>query len=233
MNFPHIQTVVMARHEPACRELSIWLSAMGLDWRYGSPEFGVDVARNQNVWRFLRDDVPRGKTHLLMIDADMVPVRETEEILYAAGDVVYCGYADRDGTRGHYGDGDFGAGCFRASAHAMRRIGQPWFVTSFDDHRRCRAGCECYHFRQRAINAGVEPKMVGVIGHAQRCILLPAPDSRHGWQLMWPSQFAIQDGSNDVRRMLAKNHPLQPGGPGVEPGGATGANGGGRPADPH
>ena len=70
---PEIQAVVMSAGQPACRALGQWLGQHGLAWRYGSQDYGIDAARNQNVRRFLADDVPRGKTFLLMIDHDMVP----------------------------------------------------------------------------------------------------------------------------------------------------------------
>lgn len=179
----NIQTIVMSRGEPPCRPLALWLSEHFLDWRYGSQDYGIDHARNQNIRRFLREDVPRGKTHLLSIDSDMVPVGDTAEILIAQGELVYCGYVDRWGSRGHVGQGDFGAACFRASAELLARMPDPWFQMRYRDGRR--VSCECSYFHQMAQQAGAESRQVGIIGHQQTCVLVPAA-TESGWSLQWP-----------------------------------------------
>lgn len=179
--------VVMSGGGPPARELALWLSRIGCPWRFGSAEYGIDVARNQNVRRFLREDVPAGKLHLLMIDDDMVPVEATRPILDEPGDLLYCGYAGRSGSRGHYGQDDFGEGCFRASAGLLGKMADPWFATTYYQGRR--VACEGLHFQRHARAAGVHPRMVGIVGHAQRCILLPA-ESKLGWQLAWPFDLA-------------------------------------------
>lgn len=177
------QTVLMARGTPPCKPLAIWLSKNCPGWRYGSEDYGIDHARNQNVRRFLREDVPQGKTHLLMIDADMVPVASTMAILHEPGDLLFCGHVGQHGSRGHLGNDDFGAACFRASAELLAKMPDPWFKMVYQDG--CRTICECRWFQRLAFQAGVNSKQVGVIGHQQTCILLPA-DNELGWGLAWP-----------------------------------------------
>ncbi len=183
-----IQVVVMSAGQPASRALGIWLSRHRLDWRYGSQDYGIDAARNQNVTRFLLEDLQRGKTHLLMIDHDMVPVSQTDPILTAAAeiDLAYCGYADRFGSPGHYGDGNLGAACFRVSAGLLTRMRRPWFQSGYLDGQRI--ACECGYFRLLAARCGVGSVMVGVIGHEQRCVLLPGARGA-GFTLHWPPEF--------------------------------------------
>jgi hypothetical protein len=184
-----IQAVVMSAGAPASRALGQWLSLQGLAWRYGSRDYGLDHARNQNVRRFLADDA--GKDWLLLIDHDMVPTDGTAEILAAPWDLCYCGYADRFGTRGHYGDGNFGAGCCRLSRKLLYAMRDPWFKTTYRDG--CRTACECLHFRYAAAEAGYSSHMTGVIGHEQRCVILPDPDSAGGFALHWPPEYEDRD----------------------------------------
>ncbi|MEI8374804.1 MAG: hypothetical protein WCJ35_18425 [Planctomycetota bacterium] len=179
----NIQTIIMSRGEPPCRPLALWLSENFLDWRYGSQDYGIDHARNQNIRRFLREDVSAGKTHLLSIDADMVPVESTAEILTEPGELLYCGYVDRFGSRGHIGQGDFGAACFRASAELLARMGDQWFEMGY--HNGKRIACECSYFHNIAQQAGGRSRQVGVIGHQQTCVLVPA-ETETGWILQWP-----------------------------------------------
>jgi hypothetical protein len=177
-----IQTVVISGGPPACKPLGLWLSRHCPGWRYGSGEYGYNVARNQSITRFLREDVPAGKAHLLMFDHDMVPLPETEAILTEPGDMLYCGFAGKHGSRGHYGPGDFGFACSRLSADLLTKIAYPWSVDTIREGRRVQ--CECSFFRQRAAAIAVEPRMVGIVGHEQTCILLP--DSKRGWKIKWP-----------------------------------------------
>ena len=183
---PEIQVVVMSAGQPACRALGQWLGRQGLAWRYGSQDYGIDNARNQNVRRFLAEDVPQGKAFLLMIDHDMVPTPATSPILTLPADLLYCGYADRYGSRGHYGAGDFGAACFRASAKCLSQMADVWFETHSSDYQT-RLACECTFFRHRAASLGYHPQMAGVIGHEQRCVLLP--DEHGGYALHWPPEY--------------------------------------------
>jgi hypothetical protein len=185
MNTKSIQVVVMSAGQPACRSLGAWLGRHGLDWRYGSQDYGIDLARNQNITRFLNRDVSAGKTHLLMIDHDMVPVPATAAILESDGDLFYCGYVDRFGTPGHFGDNNFGAACFRASADLLNRMQRPWFATGFHDGRRVR--CECFHFAALATACGAQSRMAGIIGHEQHCVLLPGISGAA--ELHWPPEF--------------------------------------------
>jgi hypothetical protein len=179
----NIQTVVMSRGEAPCRILSLWLSQHCPGWRYGSTDYGIDTARNQGIRRFLKEDVPNGFTHFMSIDADMVPVDETDAILTEPGELLYCGYVDREGSRGHVGNGDFGAACFRASADLLAKMPDPWFRAIEQDGRR--VSCECQWFQNLASRANVKPRMVGIIGHQQTCILLPA-ETDLGWGILWP-----------------------------------------------
>ncbi len=184
-----IQAVVMSAGQPACRALGQWLSRHGLDWRYGSQDYGIDNARNQNVRRFLAQHVPSGKTHLLMIDHDMVPIAASEPILSSEGDLLYCGYVDRFGSPGHHGAGNFGAACFRASARLLAAMADPWFQMLYSQGRRY--ACECTGFRVAAAALGYEAQMVGIVGHEQRCVLFPGPDAASSL-IPHPSSFSLR-----------------------------------------
>lgn len=205
MNPSNIQIVVSSYRRPPCSLLNEWLRQLPYlcgTWRTGSQEYGIDVARNQNVTRFLREDVPAGRTHLLMIDGDMVPLTPpydlgqglTGAILKEDGELLWCGYAGHQGRPGHAGEHDLGCGCVRISADLLKRIPAPWFATGYDEKMTKRVVCECSGFQQLAIQAGAEnPRQVGVIGHQQGgddgCVLVPTTDNKTGWRLFWPADL--------------------------------------------
>ena len=180
----------MSRGGPPCRLLALWLSENCRGWRYGSQEYGIDLARNQSLVAFLRHDVPKGKVDLVMIDDDMVPVDTTEQIFHAPGELIYCGYVGRRGSPGHHGPGNFGAGCFRVSAKLLQQMPRPWFETTYAGGRR--KHCECEYFHKMAQAAGVTAREVGVVGHEQKCVLLPSEDAL-GWSLAWEEDLAPRD----------------------------------------
>lgn len=212
MNAATIQIVVSSYRRPPCSLLNEWLRHLPYlcgTWRIGSQEYGIDVARNQNVTRFLREDVPAGRTHLLMIDGDMVPLKppydlgqgRTDAILKEEGDLLWCGYAGHQGRPGHSGDRDPGCGCLRVSADLLKRIPPPWFSTLYNGELTRRLGCECAHFHRLAVQAGAEkPRQVGVIGHQQGgddgCILVPTTNNKVGWSLFWPADLLERRGTN-------------------------------------
>lgn len=206
MNAGNIQIVVSSYRRPPCSLLNEWLRGLPYlcgTWRIGSQEYGIDVARNQNVTRFLREDVPAGRTHLLMIDGDMVPLGPpydlgqgaTAAILKEEGDLIWCGYAGHQGRNGHFGGRSMGCGCLRISADLLKRIPPPWFKTQYNEQMTRRIACECDGFYQLAIRAGAtkNPREVGVIGHQQGgddgCILVPTTNNPAGWNLFWPADL--------------------------------------------
>lgn len=187
MNPSTIQAVVLSGGSPACKRLGLWLARHCPDWRYGSGEYGYNVARNQSITRFLREDVPSGKTHLLMFDHDMVPLPQSEAILTEPGEMLYCGFVGKEASHAHYDDGDFGWACSRISAELLGKVGYPWSQDIIKDGRRIE--CECNFFRKKAIAAGESSRMVGIVGHEQTGIIVPNPAAKHGWSIMWPSDL--------------------------------------------
>lgn len=181
-----IKAIIMSSGGPMTRQLALWLSENGISWGWGSSEYGIDLARSHNCTKFLRHYAPLGFTHLLGIDHDMIPIRETRHILRGDNELIYCGYNGRHGSKGHAGDGDFGAACFRVSADLLNRMEQPWWNTTVIDGRR--RECECLWFRRRAIAAGATVRMVGLIGHEQKCIIVPSDDPP-GYIVVWPEQL--------------------------------------------
>lgn len=191
MRYPTLQVVVMSFGAPPCRMLSRWLSDFELDWRFSSTDYGVDVIHNHSITRFLREDVPlRGKTHLLSIDSDAFPLRESSVILEAEGDLIYCGHVGRYGSKGHTGDSQFSLGCYKASATLLKQMSPPWVRQTIV--KGVRVQCECNYFQNKAEKVGYKPQMVAHIGHEQRCILIPS-DTELGWKLAWPTDLGEID----------------------------------------
>lgn len=179
-----IQIVVVSHDRPINKLLGRWLAKLGItDWRYSSRDYDVGEVRNQAVTRFLREDVKRGKKYLLLLDDDMVPVASTHAILSALGPIVFCGSAGPFGTRGHYGDGDFGENCCRLEADILRQMRYPYFKACYVNGMR--VACDGQQLRSQAVRLGITPKMVGIVGHLQSCILLPE-ESELGWSVAWP-----------------------------------------------
>ena len=192
-----IQTVIFAYRCEPNRFLRAWVDRNGLRWRFGSEDVGIERARNQELNRFLAEDVPGGATDLLMLDADIVPVpaeladgQPTDAVLTEPGDVLYCGYTGRDCTTRHCGDDDLGCGCLRISATCAAAVAKPAFAFPEDVLATHRTGCECAWFRRRCIEAGFAPRMVGLAGHRQEAIFIPRRN-RSGWGLIFDSQLAV------------------------------------------
>jgi hypothetical protein len=184
-----ILVAVMAFRQEPNRLLARWLE--NKCWRYGSPEFPTDVARNQTVNRFLAED--RQFDPLLMIDADMAPLpdqpdgqRGSDAILTEPGDILYCGFIGAGGIRGHYGNGDFGAACCRISREVLEAMLPPWFRFPTNAASTVRTSCECTYFRARA-KSRWPIRMVGIVGHLQPMILVPDPA---GTRAVSPSHVA-------------------------------------------
>lgn len=201
MNLKKIQAVVMAFPNPPCLLLTKWLSGrenFGMEWRTSPPCHGIELGRNKEITRFLREDVPRGKTHLLMLDHDTVPLLtpfdldqgETGQILFQEGDLLWCGMVGRQGSKGHTWEGDFGPACCRISAALLQKMPQPWFKPTYNAEWTMRTACGCVWFHACAVKADAVPKRVGIAGHQQGgnggCILIPSPKQKQGWQSCWP-----------------------------------------------
>jgi len=182
-----IQVVVVSHDRPPNTLLSLWLCARGLvDWRPSSYDYDVGEVRNQAVRRFLHEDIPAGKRHLLLIDDDIVPLPESEAILSAEGELVYCGSVGPFGTRGHYGDGDFGENCCRMSHRLLQRMAYPYFKTEYREG--VRVACDGRRFRDQAAANGIPSQMVGIVGHQQTCILVPINEPP-GYRVAWPHEL--------------------------------------------
>lgn len=166
-------------------ELAAWLETVARNHpvRTLISKYDICTARRQSLANFIANDVPRGYTHLIQLDDDMVPVATTEHILVVPGDLVYCGYAGRGGRHGHHGDGDFGCGCCRISAELAGQINVAIsFNFGFDETKTRVLNCECQTFRDQAVALGYEPKMVGVIGHCVNVVIVPTDNGvLHRW----------------------------------------------------
>ncbi len=187
-----IQAYIPAGTGAACRQLGLWLAATPIKWAYG-PLSAYDIVgtRNRIIRYFLSHDVPLGKEYLLMIDANAVPIIQTNEIISTEGDLLYCGMAGREGRGIHTGDEDFGVKCFRASASVLQRMKDPWFIAPPESSEAARP-CECESFRLRAYALGFEASMAGIVGHLQECVVFPSVDSQFGWKIAWPSDLPYE-----------------------------------------
>ena len=184
----NILTIIQTYNAPACRELQIWLANRKLVWGYGQQNYAVDVTKN----RIIKDFLATKFDTLLCIANDMVPIKTTDNILTAEGDLVYCESYSAGGRMQHQGDYNFNAACFRASRKVLEAMGAPWFAMGHSADRTVETYCDCNHFCRKAAEAGYDSKSVGHIGHEQRMILLPDEEKpREKWKVIFPHQWNI------------------------------------------
>jgi len=183
----------MAHPNPMNPMLFKWLNNIGVAWREGSKDYGSDLARNQEVYRFLHEDVDKEKDWLLMIDHDMVPVVETNLVVASEEPIAFAATVTKaQGGGAHTKDGNFGAAFFKVHKDTLLAMGDaPWFKTTFNETLTRRLKCQCNYFNDKAKQAGYEAKAVGHAGHQQGgqngIILLPY-DSPKGYTGVWPHE---------------------------------------------
>jgi hypothetical protein len=166
------------RQEPN-RLLRQWLDSIGIPWDYAVEERGIERARNVACAEFLRLE----RRFLLMLDADMVPLNSTREILAGGQPLAWCGYVGREGLPGHVDTP--GCGCMRIRRDVFDTLVQPWF--EFGESVRATEinRCECDVFTEKVRAAGYESVRLGVIGHLAPAIFFPKTDGTVG--RTWPA----------------------------------------------
>jgi len=133
----------------------------------------LDLCRNKEVARFLAlDDTDA----ILMVDADMVPLPETDEVLWADAPVAWCPYVGQSGRPEHPEPGAVACGFLRISREAVEKIGEPWFKFVLDEKCRMKEMCECAWFSGRIRDLGIAAARLGRVGHLARVVLLPTDD---------------------------------------------------------
>ncbi len=165
---------VMAWHAPMNYHLQRWLADNKLEWFRGSQEFGVDICRNQAVEKFLQE---YNHEYLLMVDIDMYPLPETNEILEAQGDCFWCPYACQQGSH----EASFGCSFSKYSRDLLETMERPYFhlprkddVSNID---RSEYGWECQYFSNKL---PVPARPIGRVGHLKTVVILPQGD------IQWP-----------------------------------------------
>lgn len=123
-------------------------------------------------------------THLLLIDADMVPLPESAELLATDADVAGAMYIDPNGGIAHEGEGNLGCGALRISRHALATIPRPWFHFELTENGTAQAACECLWFCRRAQGAGFRPVRIGKFGHIVSTVVIPRDDDTFKFRLL-------------------------------------------------
>ena len=130
----------------------------------------VSMWRNKVCDWFLRETE---LAHILMIDADMVPLHETQPIWDEDAPIMGCDYIGSHASRAHDGPGFIGCGCMRISREALELIVRPWFQFDLRDDGLNVDRCECGHFCGAAMKAGLHPVKKGKIGHIMPAVVSP------------------------------------------------------------
>lgn len=166
---------VASRHAPVNPQLDETLMHLAQTHlvRYSDQGFGVAQVRNRAVNRFLQEDAEDYR-HLLMVDADMIWLPETDAMLEdLRADIAYARHIDRAGRLAH--EGSLGCGCLRISRAAAAKIQPPWFAFQHDEQGCADEACECSYFRRKAEAAGFAPQALCPIGHIVPMLAVPGP----------------------------------------------------------
>ena len=99
--------------------LAAWLRRHDIEYGVVHYRYGPITGRNGSVKDFLESGEG---DYLLQIDHDTVPDEDTEAILTAPGDLVYCGQAISPGLKAHLGDGNLCMGACRMSRELLAKI---------------------------------------------------------------------------------------------------------------
>jgi len=162
------QAIVLEGRYPANGRLLAWLEARFAHIYRAQHPFGSGQPDYLAPWRnllvrwFLEETVRR---EMLMIDADMVPLPETEELLRTAADVAGCRCIGKSGFEVHGEDGVISHAFMRVTRKALEAIAPPWFAYEMSPDGSCVAKCTCRYFSEKAVAAGFPPVHVGEVGH--------------------------------------------------------------------
>jgi hypothetical protein len=141
----------------------------------------VDLTRNREVGRWL---IEERTAYLLMVDADMRPVAETDAVLVEAGDCVACAAVDQAGRVIDWRTQGIPTGCLRLSRALMERMPEPWFEYRLAPGLRSVVAGEAATFSARLQALRVKPRIVGRVGHRMDIVALPGQDGRSvEWKL--------------------------------------------------
>ena len=145
--------------------------------------YDICTARRQSLKNFVNNFVPKGWDYLLQFDDDICPVPSSENILTYHEPLIYLGQANQNKDGAHYGDDDFGCSASRIHKSLATRMD---IATSYDfkfnEDRTLVTDCECHTFYNQAKKLGFKSRMVGVIGHEVRQIIVPTEDGIKEWK---------------------------------------------------
>ena len=166
-------------------QLINWLRKNNIEYNLYSHAYEPAIARNKAIIDFLDSN----KSTLMMFDGDQIPTEDTKIFEYPDKPLVYCGYPSRNvKLKGHFGDGDFAAGCFRCDRevilamqskldiinkqlfinnfHFSQALELGWFGRALYNYGSVETSCSCDWFNALAKSVGYETEMIGTIGHA-------------------------------------------------------------------
>lgn len=167
------------------KQLTKWLEENNIEYSISKHTYEPAIARNIAILDFLNSD----KSTLLMFDGDQIPSKNTNILDFPEKQLVYCGYPSRNfKLKGHFGKGDFAAGCFRCTKeviiamkdeldiinkelhsnnfHFPQQLEVGWFGRATYNYGSAETTCSCNWFNALSTKVGYQAEMVGTIGHA-------------------------------------------------------------------
>ncbi|HUX03081.1 MAG TPA: hypothetical protein VMY35_19140 [Phycisphaerae bacterium] len=131
--------------------------------------------RNQAVKWFLKET---DKAWLLMLDDDIVPLKETGVLLACEADIAGCHFFSKNGCEGHGEDGHISMAASKLSRRALQTIAPPWFAFGFNADGTEMVQCECDYFTAKARAAGFHPVKAGLVGHIVPAVMIPGEEGK-------------------------------------------------------
>jgi hypothetical protein len=118
---------------------------------------------------------------LLLLDDDVVPVEQTDELLACAADVATARCMARTGREAHAHTAS--AACIKISRRALSAVPPPWFRFTLSTDGMRQLMCECQYFWRKFHRAGLTPATAGAVGHRFPVVVLPGPEFRFDEQV--------------------------------------------------
>jgi len=144
------------------------------------------ACRRNAIFKWFRDECPEELAWLLMMDDDIVPVAETENLLLCDADVVAARAWARTGREAH--SHTVSVSSLKVHRRAVRSVEPPWFRFTLSRDGTRREMCECQYFWRKFHRAGFTPVQAGAVGHRFPVTVLPGPAFRFDSELQHAGQ---------------------------------------------
>ena len=124
---------------------------------------------------------------LVLVDDDVVPVPETEELLRSPADFAGARAWGRMGAPLH--PETFSMSAVKVHRRVIQAIAPPWFAFTFSPDGQRQEQCECLYFQRKVQAAGFQCVQAGTIGHRFPVTVLPGPPGADGLHFVFDGEL--------------------------------------------